>query len=170
MVIKSNVMGMSQGVFALIVTLLFILLVAVLLFFYCFCVVKDEEVMIVEKLGKYKTIKSSGKYFLLPIIESDAGRVKMKNNTIEKDFVLAKDGSTNIHFYLIYSIKDPANYFYNQTALKILLEYGLQEAINEKLDFNNIEKSKNGLLEEFISKNKTMSYINVDSFILNINK
>jgi regulator of protease activity HflC (stomatin/prohibitin superfamily) len=56
--------------------------VTIFLFFSSFFTVKQQTAVIIERFGKYSSIRQSGLHLKIPVVDRIAGRVNLKNSTI----------------------------------------------------------------------------------------
>ena len=106
----------------LIVLLVFILIIA----FQSIKIVKQSEVYIIERLGKYHKIADAGLTIIVPFIDQVRSVVSLKQQTMDipPQGVITKDNVTiTIDTVVFYKITDPAKAVYEIQSLKKGIEY-----------------------------------------------
>lgn len=74
-------------------------------------IVRDEEVSIVERLGRYlKTLQGPGIFFIVPIIDRTIETIYL-GKKIHKETIILED-ETHITYQIDYYIRDPKAYCY----------------------------------------------------------
>ena len=106
----------------LIVLLVIILIIA----FMSIKIVKQSEVYIIERLGKYHKIADAGLTIIIPFIDQVRSVVSLKQQTMDipPQGVITKDNVTiTIDTVVFYKITDPAKAVYEIQSLKKGIEY-----------------------------------------------
>ena len=106
---------LSAGLITLIVFLSIIIIAIIVVFARCIVVVPQAHALIVQRLGKYHSTLEAGFHVLMPIIDSKAKMVSLKETVA--DFkpqpVITKDNVTmQIDTVVYYQITDPKLYTY----------------------------------------------------------
>ena len=106
---------LSAGLITLIVFLSIIIIAVIVVFARCIVVVPQAHALIVQRLGKYHSTLEAGFHVLMPIVDSKAKMVSLKETVA--DFkpqpVITKDNVTmHIHTVVYYQITDPQLYTY----------------------------------------------------------
>lgn len=106
---------LSAGLITLIVFLSIIIIAVIVVFARCIVVVPQAHALIVQRLGKYHTTLEAGFHVLMPIVDSKAKMVSLKETVA--DFkpqpVITKDNVTmQIDTVVYYQITDPKLYTY----------------------------------------------------------
>lgn len=106
---------LSAGLITLIVFLSIIIIAVIIVFARCIVVVPQAHALIVQRLGKYHSTLEAGFHVLMPIVDSKAKMVSLKETVA--DFkpqpVITKDNVTmQIDTVVYYQITDPKLYTY----------------------------------------------------------
>lgn len=106
---------LGAGLITLIVFLSIIIIAIIIVFVRCIVVVPQAHALIVQRLGKYHTTLEAGFHVLMPIVDSKAKMVSLKETVA--DFkpqpVITKDNVTmQIDTVVYYQITDPKLYTY----------------------------------------------------------
>ena len=106
---------LGAGLITLIVLLSIIIIAVIIVFARCIVVVPQAHALIVQRLGKYHTTLEAGFHVLMPIVDSKAKMVSLKETVA--DFkpqpVITKDNVTmQIDTVVYYQITDPKLYTY----------------------------------------------------------
>ncbi len=106
---------LSAGLITLIVLLSIIIIAVIIVFARCIVVVPQAHALIVQRLGKYHSTLEAGFHVLMPIVDSKAKMVSLKETVA--DFkpqpVITKDNVTmQIDTVVYYQITDPKLYTY----------------------------------------------------------
>ena len=108
-------------------TFLIILLVIILIIaFASIKVVKQSEVYIIERLGKFQKVADAGLTIIVPFFDQVRSVVSLKQQTLDipPQGVITKDNVTiNIDTVVFYQITDPAKAVYEIQSLKKGIEY-----------------------------------------------
>ena len=108
---------------------IFFIIVIVLVLIVAFAsikVVRQSEVRIVERLGKYHNTAEAGLNFILPFVDKIRAVVSLKQQTMDvtPQSVITKDNVTiTIDTVVFYKITDPAKAVYEIQSLKKGIEY-----------------------------------------------
>ena len=105
----------STGIIVLLVFLAIIIIAVIVVFARCIVIVPQAHAVIVQRLGKYRTTLNAGFHVLVPIIDSKAKMVSLKETVA--DFkpqpVITKDNVTmQIDTVVYFQITDPKLYTY----------------------------------------------------------
>lgn len=106
----------------------FIILFAIIIMFACLSVkiVRQSEVYIIERLGKFHKVADAGLTIIIPFIDRVRSIVSLKQQTldIEPQEVITKDNVTiTINTVVFYRITDPAKAVYEIQSLRKGIEY-----------------------------------------------
>ena len=116
---------MVETIISIVVILLIIALLAFLIF-KSIKVVKQSEVYIIERLGKFHKVADAGLTFIIPFIDHIRSVVSLKQQTLDipPQEVITKDNVTiTIDTVVFYRIIDPAKAVYEIQSLRKGLEY-----------------------------------------------
>ena len=145
---------LSAGLITLIVFLSVIIIAVIVVFARCIVVVPQAHALIVQRLGKYHSTLEAGFHVLMPIVDSKAKMVSLKETVA--DFkpqpVITKDNVTmQIDAVIYYQITDPKSYVYGVTnplkALDTLNTTTLRNIIGS-LDLDQSLTSRNVINEQ----------------------
>ena len=131
----------------LIILLIFILVVA----FKSIKVVKQAEVYIIERLGKFHKIADAGLTIIVPFFDHVRSVVSLKQQTMDipPQGVITKDNITiTIDTVVFYQITDPAKAVYEIQSLKKGIEYLAITTIRDivgKMDLDETFSSRDGI-------------------------
>ena len=131
----------------LIILLIFILVVA----FKSIKVVKQAEVYIIERLGKFHKIADAGLTIIVPFFDHVRSVVSLKQQTMDipPQGVITKDNVTiTIDTVVFYQITDPAKAVYEIQSLKKGIEYLAITTIRDivgKMDLDETFSSRDGI-------------------------
>ena len=110
------------GIIFLIVLILFIAIIA----YKSIKVVKQSEVYIIERLGKFHKVADAGLTIILPFVDHVRSVVSLKQQTMDipPQGVITQDNVTiTIDTVVFYQITDPAKAVYEIQSLKKGIEY-----------------------------------------------
>ena len=108
------------------VFLLILLVIILIIAFKSIKIVKQAEVYIIERLGKYHKIADAGLTIIVPFIDHVRSVVSLKQQTMDipPQGVITKDNVTiTIDTVVFYKITDPAKAVYEIQSLKKGIEY-----------------------------------------------
>ena len=131
----------------LIVLLIIILIIA----FKSIKIVKQSEVYIIERLGKYHKIADAGLTIIIPFIDQVRSVVSLKQQTMDipPQGVITKDNVTiTIDTVVFYKITDPAKAVYEIQSLKKGIEYLAITTIRDivgKMDLDETFSSRDSI-------------------------
>ena len=131
----------------LIVLLVIILIIA----FKSIKVVKQSEVYIIERLGKFHKVADAGLTIIVPFIDRVRSVVSLKQQTMDipPQGVITKDNVTiTIDTVVFYQITDPAKAVYEIQSLKKGIEYLAITTIRDivgKMDLDETFSSRDGI-------------------------
>ena len=106
--------------------LIFILLLLLVLEFKSIKVVRESEVYIIERLGKFHKVADAGLTIIIPFIDTVRSVVSLKEQTMDipPQGVITEDNVTiQIDTVVFYQITDPARAVYEIQSLKKGIEY-----------------------------------------------
>lgn len=106
--------------------LLILLVIILIIAFKSIKIVKQAEVYIIERLGKYHKISDAGLTIIVPFIDHVRSVVSLKQQTMDipPQGVITKDNVTiTIDTVVFYKITDPAKAVYEIQSLKKGIEY-----------------------------------------------
>ncbi len=106
--------------------LIILLIIIVIIAFKSIKIVKQAEVYIIERLGKYHKIADAGLTIIVPFIDHVRSVVSLKQQTMDipPQGVITKDNVTiTIDTVVFYKITDPAKAVYEIQSLKKGIEY-----------------------------------------------
>ena len=131
----------------LLILLAFILVIA----FKSIKVVKQSEVYIIERLGKFYKVADAGLTIILPFFDHVRSVVSLKQQTMDipPQGVITKDNVTiTIDTVVFYQITDPAKAVYEIQSLKKGIEYLAITTIRDiigKMDLDETFSSRDGI-------------------------
>ncbi len=106
--------------------LLILLLIIIILAFLSIKIVKQSEVYIIERLGKFHKVADAGLTIIIPFLDRVRSVVSLKQQTMDvpPQGVITKDNVTiTIDTVVFYQITDPAKAVYEIQSLKKGIEY-----------------------------------------------
>ncbi len=131
----------------LIVLLVIILIIA----FFSIKIVKQAEVYIIERLGKFYKVADAGLTVIIPFFDHVRSVVSLKQQTMDipPQGVITKDNVTiTIDTVVFYQITDPAKAVYEIQSLKKGIEYLAITTIRDiigKMDLDETFSSRDGI-------------------------
>ena len=131
----------------LIVLLVIILIIA----FMSIKIVKQSEVYIIERLGKFYKVADAGLTIIIPFLDHVRSVVSLKQQTMDvpPQGVITKDNVTiTIDTVVFYQITDPAKAVYEIQSLKKGIEYLAITTIRDiigKMDLDETFSSRDGI-------------------------
>ena len=128
----------------LIVLLVIILIIA----FKSIKVVRQSEVYIIERLGKFHKVADAGLTIIIPFFDHVRSVVSLKQQTMDvpPQGVITKDNVTiTIDTVVFYQITDPAKAVYEIQSLKKGIEYLAIRDIVGKMDLDETFSSRDGI-------------------------
>ena len=134
----------------LIVLLVIILIIAV----KSIKVVKQSEVYIIERLGKFHKVADAGLTIIIPFVDRVRSVVSLKQQTMDvpPQGVITKDNVTiTIYTVVFYKVTDPAKAVYEIQSLKKGIEYLAITTIRDivgKMDLDSTFSSRDMINEE----------------------
>lgn len=134
----------------------FIILLALVLFigFKTIKVVKQSEVYIIERLGKFHKVADAGLTIIVPFIDHVRSIVSLKQQTMDipPQGVITKDNVTiTIDTVVFYKITDPAKAVYEIQSLKKGIEYLAITTIRDvvgKMDLDETFSSRDNINDQ----------------------
>ncbi len=132
----------------LIIGFIILLVIAVLFCLAAFKKVSEAEVLIVERLGKFEKIATSGLNFIFPFVDSIRARVDLREQTmdVQPQNVITKDNVTiRIDTVVFYQITQPEKAVYEirnlQDGIKYLTTTTMRDIIG-KMELDTILSSR----------------------------
>ena len=110
----------------MIIFLIIVLVLILVLLFNSIKIVREAEVYIIERLGKFHKIADAGLTIIIPFIDKVRSVVSLKEQTMDipPQGVITKDNVTiKIDTVVFYQITDPAKAVYEIQSLKKGIEY-----------------------------------------------
>ena len=128
-----------------------ILVIALIIAFKTIKVVKQSEVYIIERLGKFHKIADAGLTIIIPFFDHVRSVVSLKQQTMDipPQGVITKDNVTiTIDTVVFYKITDPAKAVYEIQSLKKGIEYLAITTIRDivgKMDLDETFSSRDAI-------------------------
>lgn len=125
-----------------------LLVIFIIIAFKSVKVVKQAEVLVVERLGKFSRIATAGLNVLVPFIDRIRAKVSLKENTMDvpPQGVITKDNVTiTIDTVVFYQITDPQKAVYEIEDLRAGIRYLATTTIRDivgKMDLDNTFSSR----------------------------
>ena len=133
------------------VFLIILLIIVAFIAFSSIKVVKQSEVYIIERLGKFNKIADAGLTIIIPFFDHVRSVVSLKQQTMDvpPQGVITKDNVTiTIDTVVFYQITDPAKAVYEIQSLKKGIEYLAITTIRDivgKMDLDETFSSRDGI-------------------------
>ena len=133
------------------VFLLILLVIILVIAFSSIKIVKQSEVYIIERLGKFYKIADAGLTIIIPFFDHVRSVVSLKQQTMDipPQGVITKDNVTiTIDTVVFYQITDPAKAVYEIQSLKKGIEYLAITTIRDiigKMDLDETFSSRDGI-------------------------
>ena len=131
--------------------LLILLVIILVIAFTSIKIVKQSEVYIIERLGKFYKIADAGLTIIIPFFDHIRSVVSLKQQTMDipPQGVITKDNVTiTIDTVVFYQITDPAKAVYEIQSLKKGIEYLAITTIRDiigKMDLDETFSSRDGI-------------------------
>ena len=131
--------------------LLVLLVIILILAFMSIKIVRQSEVYIIERLGKFNKVADAGLTIIIPFIDHIRSVVSLKEQTMDipPQGVITKDNVTiTIDTVVFYQITDPAKAVYEIQNLKKGIEYLAVTTIRDiigKMDLDETFSSRDGI-------------------------
>ncbi len=131
--------------------LLFLLIIILIIAFMSIKIVKQSEVYIIERLGKFYKVADAGLTIIIPFFDHVRSVVSLKQQTMDvpPQGVITKDNVTiTIDTVVFYQITDPAKAVYEIQSLKKGIEYLAITTIRDiigKMDLDETFSSRDGI-------------------------
>ena len=131
--------------------LLILLVIILVIAFMSIKIVKQSEVYIIERLGKFYKVADAGLTIILPFFDHVRSVVSLKQQTMDipPQGVITKDNVTiTIDTVVFYQITDPAKAVYEIQSLKKGIEYLAITTIRDiigKMDLDETFSSRDGI-------------------------
>lgn len=141
----------------LLIILILVLVAFLYLIFNSIKIVKETEVYIIERLGKYYKTADAGLTIVIPFIDKVRCIVSLKEQTlgISVQNIITQDNATaNMDAIIFYSVIDPAKAVYEIQSLTKGIEYSTITTINDvigKVPFDTVIGSR-ALINHQIAK------------------
>ena len=138
------------GIIFLVILILFIAIIA----YKSIKVVKQSEVYIIERLGKFHKVADAGLTIIIPFVDRVRSVVSLKQQTMDvpPQGVITKDNVTiTIDTVVFYKVTDPAKAVYEIQSLKKGIEYLAITTIRDivgKMDLDSTFSSRDMINEE----------------------
>ena len=133
------------------VFLLVVLAIILIIAFMSIKIVKQSEVYIIERLGKFYKVADAGLTIIVPFLDHVRSVVSLKQQTMDvpPQGVITKDNVTiTIDTVVFYQITDPAKAVYEIQSLKKGIEYLAITTIRDiigKMDLDETFSSRDGI-------------------------
>lgn len=140
--------------------MLFLIIIAIILIVFVAMsvkIVRQSEVYIIERLGKFHKIADAGLTIIIPFIDHVRSIVSMKQQTLDvaPQEVITKDNVTiTINTVVFYRIMDPAKAVYEIQSLKKGIEYLSVTSIRDlvgKMDLDSTFSSRDTINDKLRS-------------------
>ena len=131
--------------------LIILLVIILVIAFTSIKIVKQSEVYIIERLGKFNKVADAGLTLIVPFIDRVRSVVSLKQQTMDipPQGVITKDNVTiTIDTVVFYQITDPAKAVYEIQSLKKGIEYLAITTIRDiigKMDLDETFSSRDGI-------------------------
>ena len=135
----------------MIIFLIVLLVIILIIAFTSIKIVKQSEVYIIERLGKFSKVADAGLTLIVPFIDRVRSVVSLKQQTMDipPQGVITKDNVTiTIDTVVFYQITDPAKAVYEIQSLKKGIEYLAITTIRDiigKMDLDETFSSRDGI-------------------------
>lgn len=115
---SKKILGLPENLFFAFIALIVVLFLVALYLIYCFVIVKKNEQVVVERLGKYKKTVSNKWLFLIPFVDRIVYRSDMEKNNyyyFKNSFSIidSKNKSFTVSLSVNYRIIDAQKFYYN---------------------------------------------------------
>ena len=134
--------------------LLFLLVIIVVIAFKTIKIVKQSEVYVIERLGKFHKIADAGLTIIIPFMDQVRSVVSLKQQTMDvpPQGVITQDNVTiTIDTVVFYKITDPAKAVYEIQSLKKGIEYLAITTIRDivgKMDLDQTFSSRDAINDQ----------------------
>ena len=134
--------------------LLFLLLIIAVIAFKSIKIVKQSEVYVIERLGKFHKIADAGLTIIIPFMDQVRSVVSLKQQTMDvpPQGVITQDNVTiTIDTVVFYKITDPAKAVYEIQSLKKGIEYLAITTIRDivgKMDLDETFSSRDAINDQ----------------------
>ena len=131
--------------------LLILLVIILIIAFKSIKVVRQSEVYIIERLGKFHKVADAGLTIIIPFVDHVRSVVSLKQQTMDipPQGVITKDNVTiTIDTVVFYQVTDPAKAVYEIQSLKKGIEYLAITTIRDivgKMDLDETFSSRDGI-------------------------
>ena len=134
--------------------LIFLLVIIVIIAFKTIKIVKQSEVYVIERLGKFHKIADAGLTIIIPFMDQVRSVVSLKQQTMDvpPQGVITQDNVTiTIDTVVFYKITDPAKAVYEIQSLKKGIEYLAITTIRDivgKMDLDQTFSSRDAINDQ----------------------
>ena len=148
----------------LLIFLIFILVALLLLLYNSIKIVKETEVYIIERLGKFYKIADAGLTTIIPFIDKIRCIVSLKEQTLGLSVqnVITQDKTTiNVDAIIFYQVIEPAKAVYEIQSLKNGIEYSAITAIHDiigKVGFDSVISERDLINNQLAKELNDISY------------
>ncbi|BCR35958.1 SPFH domain-containing protein [Mariniplasma anaerobium] len=118
-------------------------------------IVRQDEVMIIERLGSFhKLLDQPGIYFVVPLLDRNIQTVSLKKQHIKKKLTIIENEDINKTIEISYNmtITDPKTYVYASLDSNDTIHTYIKEALEAEMDIEEI-------LSETIDYAKTYGFL-----------
>ena len=128
-------------------------------------VVRQSEVYIIERLGKFHKVADAGLTIIIPFVDTVRSVVSLKQQTMDvpPQGVITKDNVTiQIDTVVFYRITEPSKAVYEIQSLKKGIEYLAITTIRDiigKMDLDQTFSSRDNINEQIELKLKTLHHL-----------
>lgn len=132
----------------LLIFLIFILAILLFLLFHSIKIVKETDVYVIERFGKFYKTADAGLTIIVPFIDKIRSIVSLKEYTIGISVpnVITQDNTAvNLDAIIFYQVIDPAKAVYEIQSLKNGIEYSAITTIHDiigKVSFDSVINSR----------------------------
>ena len=149
------------------ILLIFLILVLIALLFLLYksiTIIKETEVYIIERLGKFYKTADSGITVVIPFIDKIRCIVSLKEQTLSvsvQNVVTQDNTRINVDAIIFYQIIDPAKAVYEIQSLKNGIEYSAVTAVYDtiaKVNFDSIIASRDLINNHLFKELNNITY------------
>lgn len=138
----------------LLIFLILVLITFLYLIFKSIKIVKETEVYIIERLGKFYKVADAGLTIVIPFVDKVRCIVSLKEQTLGLSIqnVITQDNVViNMESIIFYNVIDPAKAVYEIQSLKNGIEYSTVTTVNDivsKVPFASVIKSRDLIINQ----------------------
>lgn len=138
----------------LLIFLILVLITFLYLIFKSIKIVKETEVYIIERLGKFYKVADAGLTIVIPFVDKVRCIVSLKEQTLGLSIqnVITQDNVViNMEAIIFYNVIDPAKAVYEIQSLKNGIEYSTVTTVNDivsKVPFASVIKSRDLIINQ----------------------